>query len=295
MGRIRTIKPEFPQSQSMGKVSRDARLLFVLLWTVADDSGRTRAASRMLASLLYPYDDDAPKLIERWLKELENVDSIVRYVVDGDDYLEICKWSIHQKIDKPSKSKFPAPSNPLEPSSTPRESSALDQGPRTRDQGEDQGPVASRGALAETSSKPEKVSRPDDVPEDLWQEWVAFRKSKRATVTKLVLDTTRAKATEAGMTMVEALTFWIANGQTGFFPKPKAKTKATGNPIDGGFDQWGKWHGVGRGPKNYSAPMDEDDPEHPKSILANQNSIRASKGLPPLPEDEAQKILNGAR
>lgn len=147
----------------------------------------------------------------------------------------------------------------------------------------------------ERGVKSKMPPRPDDVPEDLWQEWVAFRKSKRATVTKLVLDTTRAKATEAGMTMVEALTFWIANGQTGFFPKPKAKTKATGNPIDGGFDQWGKWHGVGRGPKNYSAPMDEDDPEHPKSILANQNSIRASKGLPPLPEDEAQKILNGAR
>jgi hypothetical protein len=198
----------------MGKVSREARLLFVLLWTVADDSGRTRAASRMLASLLYPYDDDAPKLIGKWLGELEKVGSIVRYSVDGDDYLEVCKWALHQKIDRPSKSKFPAPSNPREPSTIPREPSTLDQGPRTKDQGkdqgEDQGPRASRSVLPEC---------PSDVTAALWNEWVAFRKSKRAPVTQLVLDSTRKTATEAGMTMAEAFTYWIANGQTGFFPK----------------------------------------------------------------------------
>lgn len=134
--------------------------------------------------------------------------------------------------------------------------------------------------------------RPDDVPADLWQEWVAFRKTKRAPVSPRVLEKTRRDATEAGMTMEEALTSWIAQGHVGFFPKPKAKTKATGNPLDGGFDQWGKWHGVGRGPKNYSTPLDEDDPEHPKAILANQNAIRATKGLPPLSGVEEQKILN---
>ena len=61
MARIRTIKPEFPHSESMGRVSREARLCFILLWTIADDAGRLRGNSRMLASLLYPYDDDAKK------------------------------------------------------------------------------------------------------------------------------------------------------------------------------------------------------------------------------------------
>src|SRR5690242_2251136 len=103
MGRIRTIKPEFPQSETTGRLSRDARLLFIQLWTVVDDEGRTRAASRMLASLLYPYDDDAPKLIEDWLAELERQDCIRRYDVDGDRYLEIVNWLKHQKIDRPSK------------------------------------------------------------------------------------------------------------------------------------------------------------------------------------------------
>jgi len=108
MARIRTIKPEFPQSESMGMVSRDARLLFIQLWTLCDDSGRARAASRMLASLLFPYDDDAPGLISGWLAELEREGCIVRYSADGSQYLQVCNWLNHQKIDKPSASKIPA-------------------------------------------------------------------------------------------------------------------------------------------------------------------------------------------
>lgn len=107
MARIRSIKPEFPQSESMGRVSRDARLLFVELWTICDDEGRTRGASRLLASLLFPYDSDAPDLMDGWLAELESIEVIRRYRVDGDTYLEIPKWLKHQKIDHPTKSKLP--------------------------------------------------------------------------------------------------------------------------------------------------------------------------------------------
>lgn len=108
MARIRSIKPEFPQSESMGRVSRDARLTFIQLWTLSDDEGRLRGNSRMIASLLFPYDDDAPGLIDAWLGELERERCIARYRIDGDSYIQICKWLIHQKIDKPSKSKIPA-------------------------------------------------------------------------------------------------------------------------------------------------------------------------------------------
>ena len=127
MARIRSLKPELPQSESMGRVSRDARLLFIQLWTIADDSGRARGNSRMLASLLFPYDDDAPHLIDGWLDELEREGCIRRYVVDGQKYLDIPNWLKHQKIEKPSQSKLPpfteaSPTPPrivAEPSVTP--------------------------------------------------------------------------------------------------------------------------------------------------------------------------------
>lgn len=108
MGRIRTIKPEFPQSESMGSVSRDARLCFIMLWTFADDEGRLRANPMMLANILFPYDTDAKDLIDGWLEELHRVKSIIRYEVDGNKFIQICKWSSHQKIDRATKSKIPA-------------------------------------------------------------------------------------------------------------------------------------------------------------------------------------------
>lgn len=139
MARIRTIKPEFPHSESMGRISREARLLMLQLFTIVDDAGRTRAASRLLASLLYPYDDDAPGLMDGWLDELERERCIKLYEVDGTQYMEVCNWLKHQKIDHPSKSKFPGPdgdfANPREDVASPRASRArgLDLGPRTKD------------------------------------------------------------------------------------------------------------------------------------------------------------------
>jgi len=136
MARIRTIKPEFPQSESMGRVSRDARLLFVNIWTLCDDAGRARGNSRMLASLLYPYDDDAKDLIEGWLGELELEGCVFRYQFEGSHYIQVANWLSHQKIDKPSKSKIPAPNEASIILAKPRECSSedLDQGPGPKDQ-----------------------------------------------------------------------------------------------------------------------------------------------------------------
>jgi hypothetical protein len=107
VGRIRTIKPEFPQSETIGSLSRDARLLFIQLWTLVDDDGRARANSRMLASLLYPYDSDARDLIDGWLAELGEKDCVRLYEVDGAHYLEIPNWLKHQKVDHSKPSKLP--------------------------------------------------------------------------------------------------------------------------------------------------------------------------------------------
>lgn len=74
----------------------------------------------MLASLLYPYDDDAPTLVPKWIDELRSQTCIRTYTVDGKEYIEILHWTEHQKIDRPSPSKFPAF---VEPSPNVREHS----------------------------------------------------------------------------------------------------------------------------------------------------------------------------
>jgi hypothetical protein len=155
MSRIRTIKPEFPQSESMGRVSRDARLLFIQLWTLADDSGRLRGNSRMLASLLFPYDDDAPGLIDTWISELVREECITPYEVEGQHFIQITNWIEHQKIDKPSPSRFPAPREDSRGFESPRESSGLDQGPRTKDLGPRSIPASTSDAAPIPAKTPE--------------------------------------------------------------------------------------------------------------------------------------------
>jgi hypothetical protein len=105
--RIRSVKPEFWESESLSKVSREARLLFIGLFSCCDDVGRARASSRLLASRLFPYDEDAFKRLPGWISELEKQGCIRLYQVDGESYLDIPKWQNHQKIDKPSASKLP--------------------------------------------------------------------------------------------------------------------------------------------------------------------------------------------
>ncbi len=156
MARIRTLKPEFPQSETIGKLSREARLLFVLLWTIVDDEGRARAASRMLASLLYPYDDDAPSLIDGWMGELERHGCVRRYEVDGSSYLDIPNWLKHQKIDRPSTSKLPPFPGVFASPREPSRSLDADLGPRTMDLGREEAASAASAGAAEKSSAPKR-------------------------------------------------------------------------------------------------------------------------------------------
>ena len=134
--RIRSIKPEFWESESLGRVSREARLLFIGLFSCCDDVGRARASSRLLASRLYPYDDDAFKKLPGWISELQKQGCIRLYQVDGEAYLDIPKWQNHQKIDKPSASKLPSFDDVRE-DSRGFEKNSLGTGNREREQGEE--------------------------------------------------------------------------------------------------------------------------------------------------------------
>lgn len=167
MARIRTIKPEFPQSESMGNVSREARLLFILLWSLCDDHGKARGSSRLLASLLFPYDKDVPDLIDGWFDELTRERCVIRYEVDGAQFIKVVKWLEHQKIDRPSASKFPDPHEGSILVARPREPSSGDQGSRIKEGTKDQGPgrEGNGGAdLREAANGAEAPDLPLDEP-----------------------------------------------------------------------------------------------------------------------------------
>ena len=75
----------------MSRIARDARFLFVLLWTIADDEGRLLAEPSELAELLFAPDSDAPMFMVHWLDELERENCVERYELEGVSYLRIVK------------------------------------------------------------------------------------------------------------------------------------------------------------------------------------------------------------
>jgi uncharacterized phage protein (TIGR02220 family) len=77
----------------------------------------------MIASLLFPYDNDADQLIDGWLDELEREGCLARYGIGKDTYIYLCNWSKHQRIDKPSASKIPEFQESLRIVANPREDS----------------------------------------------------------------------------------------------------------------------------------------------------------------------------
>ena len=238
MARIRTIKPEFPQSESMGRVSRDARLCFIQLWTIADDAGRLRGNSRMLASLLYPYDDDAKDLMDGWLTELEGEGCIDRYQCDGATYIQINAWTEHQKIDKPSLSKIPEPTGekpPIrQPLANPRESSrSVVVGMEGK--GKDQGREVDQGEEKPRAPRSAPLPKPEDVSDQVWSDWCQLRKAKKATVSETVVKEARAESIKAGLTLERFLTIWCARGSQGLqadWLKPHERQPPRLSPVD---------------------------------------------------------------
>jgi hypothetical protein len=108
--KIRTIKPAFWSSAKIASVSREARLVFIGLWNVADDEGRLLGGTKGLAGLLFEHDEDVgAREIASWLDQLEGCGLIHRYSVAGVGYIDIPGFFEHQKIDRRYPSRLPPP------------------------------------------------------------------------------------------------------------------------------------------------------------------------------------------
>lgn len=121
MPRKRVIDPEFWADEEIGQWSMEARLFYIGLWNFADDEGRLKAHPKLLKAQIFPYDD---KINIEELKEKVQK-KILWYHLNGQDYGFIKNFKKHQRIDRPSESKIPPPSEEILEkflnSSTPRE------------------------------------------------------------------------------------------------------------------------------------------------------------------------------
>ena len=107
--RIRTVKPEMWSSPSFGRLSDGAKLLFIFLMNVVDDSGVGEFVPRRLLGEWRPFDDSmSVDEFHLLVGEIHRHVDVTFYRVGERCYFRFDKWHIHQKIDPRFKgSRFP--------------------------------------------------------------------------------------------------------------------------------------------------------------------------------------------
>ena len=98
-------------SKQVNKLSLGAKLLFTWLIPHCDDWGRMTGDPEVIKAIVFPMDNDYnPDIIEKCLIEMVSQRLIIRYVDDGEQYLCLPKWEIHQgSLTRRTDSKLPEP------------------------------------------------------------------------------------------------------------------------------------------------------------------------------------------
>jgi hypothetical protein len=113
MARIRTVKPEFWEDELLGVLPRDARLLFIATFNLADDEGLLRWTPSYLKASAFMYDDDlAVSDVGKLMHCLADAGLVFPYIagVARQQMAVVVNFRKHQRINRPQKSKLPPPS-----------------------------------------------------------------------------------------------------------------------------------------------------------------------------------------
>lgn len=112
MPRIRTVKPEFWEDEVVGLLPRDARLLFVATFNMADDEGLLRWTPAYIKASAFMYDDDlSVPDVAKLMQCLTDAGLLHPYIggVARQQMAVVVNFRKHQKINRPQKSKLPPP------------------------------------------------------------------------------------------------------------------------------------------------------------------------------------------
>jgi hypothetical protein len=113
MPRIRTVKPELWEDEVVGLLPRDARLLFISTFNMADDEGILRWTPAYIKAQTFMYDDDLNlKDVDLLMGMLAEAGLVFPYIggVARQQMAVVVNFRKHQKINRPQKSKLPPPS-----------------------------------------------------------------------------------------------------------------------------------------------------------------------------------------
>lgn len=204
MARIRTVKPELFRHEALYeaeiKTGLPLRLAYIGLFTACDREGRFKWKPRALKLDVLPYDQID---FSRVLDALVTHGFLVKYEFEGDEFGCIPTWSQHQVINnRESISLLPS----LEESTTCTSEPRVDYAsitPLVRTQGEGEG----KGKEGEKKRNKESslVTRPENVEEQIWNDWLVIRKKKNAPLTETAWNQMLKEANKAGWPIEKAI------------------------------------------------------------------------------------------
>jgi hypothetical protein len=95
------ITPEIWFNEKVSSLPDAGRLLFIGIFSNADDDGRLKASPKFLKAHIFPYDEDKTTEVIRELRDKCAQVGLIRIYTNGkQEFLDIPGWSEHQKIRK---------------------------------------------------------------------------------------------------------------------------------------------------------------------------------------------------
>lgn len=119
MARNRMLNPDFWIDEEISKLSPHARLLYMGLWGICDDNYATLPnRPEWIKVQIFPYENLD---IKNLLKELQEIGKIIIFTFENKEYWWIKNFLKHQKVEKPSRAKYPeyTPTTQLLPDYSP--------------------------------------------------------------------------------------------------------------------------------------------------------------------------------
>lgn len=108
MARKRMIHPEFFLSDDIAALSIPARLTFIGLWCHFDDDGRAKDSAAAVRASVWGMDETMTvQAVASHLTELEGVEALCRYDIEGQRYMHAPAWTKWQRVSHPADPRIP--------------------------------------------------------------------------------------------------------------------------------------------------------------------------------------------
>lgn len=110
MARQRFIHPSMWADKAFGSLKPDEKVLFIALFSLADDEGRLTGDAQVLRGQVFPYEDYTVKKVTA-LRDavVAKMRNVRLYESDGEQFIALLKWGSYQRPQYAKPSKIPSP------------------------------------------------------------------------------------------------------------------------------------------------------------------------------------------